>query len=420
MQPKKLATILVEAGLVTRLVIDSTLAKLKRGDALADRLVSDGRVAELDVLQAVSHALGCRFVSSQRLAQTAVGPSTLEFLPAEVARRALVLPLAFEPASRVLAVVAADPLRVAKGEGLEALRRAGQVVIHLALPSAVRAAIGRLYNASPRSTTPRLPVGLCPHCKGPYFENQLECVRCGLLLDGSLRGSEGHDPQLVRALLAVPTGVHRVPSLAQVLEGPTRRGPAVVLDDADGVTLAATIEVMRSLSELEAFMVASLEPAATVRSVIERSGLTPLEGRSVLASLAQRDVVRITKEAVRVTNQPPATVRLAKMSLTRMAPVEGSMKSTEEAATENSLQLALSLERRGEVDGALKVLNIAIARTKRPAPLYNRLALVLAGHRRDFVQAETLLKKAVQLEPENTVYQANLAKVLMQAASRRK
>ena len=86
---------------------------------------------------------------------------------------------------------------------------------------------------------------------------------------------------------------------------------------------------------------------------------------------------------------------------------------------ENSLQSALALERRGEVDGAITVLKIAISRSPKPAALYNRLALVLLHQRKDARQAEELIQKAMELEPENRVYKENLARVLAFAAGAR-
>jgi len=86
---------------------------------------------------------------------------------------------------------------------------------------------------------------------------------------------------------------------------------------------------------------------------------------------------------------------------------------------ESVLERAISLERRGEVDGAIHVLKRAIAQVKEPAALCNKLALILVNQRRDFHQAEELLNKAIELEPDNAVYQQNLFKVVGLAAERR-
>ncbi len=86
-------------------------------------------------------------------------------------------------------------------------------------------------------------------------------------------------------------------------------------------------------------------------------------------------------------------------------------------AAKSALEAAVALERRGEVDGAIEVLKRAIARVPQPAPLYNKLALIVLNQRRAFRQAEELLNKAMELEPDNSVYQQNLMKVYELAAS---
>jgi hypothetical protein len=86
---------------------------------------------------------------------------------------------------------------------------------------------------------------------------------------------------------------------------------------------------------------------------------------------------------------------------------------------ESVLERAISLERRGEVDGAIHVLKRAITQVKEPAALCNKLALILVNQRKDYRQAEELLNKAIELEPENAVYQQNLFKIIGMAAERK-
>ncbi|MBX5484333.1 MAG: hypothetical protein IRZ16_21130 [Myxococcaceae bacterium] len=81
------------------------------------------------------------------------------------------------------------------------------------------------------------------------------------------------------------------------------------------------------------------------------------------------------------------------------------------------LQRAIAHERNGDIARAIDVLQRGIARVRKPAPLYNKLALILVAQRRDHRRAEELLKKALALEPENAVYQQNLFKVAALSAS---
>ncbi len=83
---------------------------------------------------------------------------------------------------------------------------------------------------------------------------------------------------------------------------------------------------------------------------------------------------------------------------------------------ESVIATAVTMERRGDLDGAIYVLKKGIAQLPQPGPLYNKLALILIHQRRDFRQAEELLHRALELEPENEVYEKNLYKVVTLAA----
>jgi tetratricopeptide (TPR) repeat protein len=84
---------------------------------------------------------------------------------------------------------------------------------------------------------------------------------------------------------------------------------------------------------------------------------------------------------------------------------------------ESILQKAISLEQSGDVDGAIKVLERAISRFKKPGPLYNKLAVIVLNQGKDYSRSEELLKKALEHEPDNAVYQQNLFKVVALAAT---
>ncbi len=79
------------------------------------------------------------------------------------------------------------------------------------------------------------------------------------------------------------------------------------------------------------------------------------------------------------------------------------------------LAMALRFEQAGSLDKAVEVLSAAMEKARRPAPLLNRLALVIA-QRQDFKTAEKLLKRETALEPKVEAYEKNLFKVLALAA----
>jgi tetratricopeptide (TPR) repeat protein len=83
---------------------------------------------------------------------------------------------------------------------------------------------------------------------------------------------------------------------------------------------------------------------------------------------------------------------------------------------EPTLQVALRMEQGGRFNEAIRFLENAIARSPDAPSLYNRLAIILMRERADFRRAEMLLRKAVELAPENRVYAMNLTQVLSRAA----
>ncbi|MDY7228605.1 tetratricopeptide repeat protein [Hyalangium rubrum] len=120
----------------------------------------------------------------------------------------------------------------------------------------------------------------------------------------------------------------------------------------------------------------------------------------------------------RIPSTPPPIAKPPPRSSATPPPLQepaNASRSTER--TEDFLQRAIRLEREGQVDRAIEVLKRGLARASSPAPLYNKLALILVNQRKDFSQASELLEQAVELEPNNPVFQQNLLKVVALAAS---
>lgn len=81
-----------------------------------------------------------------------------------------------------------------------------------------------------------------------------------------------------------------------------------------------------------------------------------------------------------------------------------------EAARDLYLQ-AEQAEMQGDIDASVRKL-IQALETAREAVIFNRLGVVLATRKRDFVGARRCLEEAVRLAPENPAYVHNLSKVL--------
>ncbi len=289
------------------------------------------------------------------------------------------------------------------------------------------------------------------------------------------------EPSIVRALLAPPerrpTGdIPAVPSPRARDDGPTARY-TVPMDEQTYPRLRGGVELASRLHDFEAYVVSFVDGMSNVPTVAKASHLSEIEVHVVLKSLLEHGVVELHREPLApgasVLDEEPTTdhgwyedVRLSaehprplgltpppppppeppplpapkapppvtpSRGLARpvapMAPLQkvtGAGPPRKEALDpapapagrpENAIERAVALERRGEIDGAIHVLRRAIAGVHHPGPLFNKLALILVHQRKDFRQAEELLRKAMALEPENRIYEQNLFKVLALAAS---
>ncbi len=109
----------------------------------------------------------------------------------------------------------------------------------------------------------------------------------------------------------------------------------------------------------------------------------------------------------------------------RVDPAEASAPSKEQqqqtfadVMARDSLQVALRMEQSGRLDEAIRFLEKSISQSPDAPSLYNRLGIVLMRERSDYRRAEVLIRKAIELAPENTVYATNLQQVLSRQALR--
>jgi type IV pilus assembly protein PilB len=258
----------------------------------------------------------------------------------------------------------------------------------------------------------------CPSCNGEISPGHFVCPRCELIVDSTPVERAPEPPRetsVVFGLLSPLQGALESPAGPFPLPDEYRDPSAGV--DADESTVEFTalpdlacIPVVvgeldptrHALSSFEAYVVSLIDGVSSLEQVGEAAGLLPVEIQSVIHSLAVRKVVRAEKAA-------PAPER---STLGKMQPVKQiSFVSSPSQPPIAPLQQAIALERRGDFNGAIEILERAIAHANHPAPLYNRLALVLVKERRAFAAAEALLTKALQLEPKNAVYEENLFKV---------
>jgi len=241
------------------------------------------------------------------------------------------------------------------------------------------------------------------------------CPACELIVDFApvkKAPQPVHEPSIVRALLSPPEAALE-PATATPPAPPRRAGSARAsppVATSRFVRLASESDIPRvtlaldsgrpQLSSLEAFVVSLVDGRSTVEQIGSLAGLWPIELQSVLHTLLARDFVRIAP-------QPP------------VLPPPLPRRGRPPRAEPQDLQRAIDLERQGRSEEAIAVLESAIARSSDSAPLYNRLALALVREYRNFDRAAALLRRAIELDPENGTFRENFKRISAGASAMR-
>ena len=246
----------------------------------------------------------------------------------------------------------------------------------------------------------------CPQCGAPAQEDDFQCERCELILNpDSVTGESGAyfaitaDPSsVVRAMLSPParTLSREIPA-APVTR---RRSEPEVTTPFEAPRSEVTPRVVASidlalspLDPFEAYLASFIDGKLSALELARVAGLGEIEVVTVLHSLKSRGVVELLVPAVKPVSDKAA----------------GPIPTPDRP--EGQLQKAIILERHGQFEQAIEVLRSAIASAPKAAALYHKLGMALLTHRRDFKQAEELMRKALRLEPGNPVYRHNLDKV---------
>jgi hypothetical protein len=264
---------------------------------------------------------------------------------------------------------------------------------------------------------------LCPSCGSRATEDDFQCPHCELILnpDGPTDehaiplGEDEVEPSVVRALLSPPqrTLSREIPAPPQpgaLPDGKVTARFSLPMNEWTMPRVVAGVDLaLKPMHPFEAYVLSFIDGKQSIRGISLAAKLAEIEVQVVVKSLVERGAVKV---------EPPTAPAQAPVQR-RVMPLQELTAHAPPAAAEGVLQQAISLERKGQVDGAISVLKRAMSRVPNAAPLYNKLALILISHRRDYKEAEDLLKRALALEPENAVYQQNLYKVVGLAASKR-
>ncbi|NNC19205.1 general secretion pathway protein GspE [Corallococcus exiguus] len=453
---RKLGEQLVLDGVLTPEVLSRALARQKEtGLKLGECLVRLG-VDETPVLRLLAQELKTRFVSTEKLAQAKVDAALLERVPVRLAEGFDFMPLRL--VQDALYVAISEPQRQRALEEIAKTVGVAQVLPFVAVRRSIRAAIRKHYYADAHAFEHPPEDLACPHCGASCKPGDFQCARCELLLVRSVEDLPPRDNvSLVRALLTRPeqTGARGVPRppqqeatrvvTFQAHAQPKTKGPPV-----RPVIVASLDLVNRPLSPFEAYVLSFVDGRTALADMAMITQLTELELRAVFESLSERGVTKLvgtlasaevafTGDGVPAFSREPKTVPpaaaakvaaapAARTQAPRQAPMPSvSLASAltskppsvapapvarKEDAQEEVLQRVVRLEQAGKMAEALDLLERSIGLLPKPAPLYNRMGMIILNHQRDYERASAFFKMASDLEPENSVYTMNLYSVL--------
>jgi type IV pilus assembly protein PilB len=464
---RKLGEQLISEGVLKPELLARALERQKAtGLKLGECLVRLG-LDETPVLRVLAQEFKTRFVSTAKLAQAKIEAALIEKVPVRLAEGFDFVPLRLDEAG-VLYVAIAEPQRQRAIEEIARTVGVKRVLPFVAVRRSIRAAIRKHYYADAQAFEQMSDDDACPHCGATVSPNDFQCTRCELLLVRSPDELHNRDNvSLVRALISeperqitaeVPVNPHmaktrasayvpdpatakKVPiiigELSGVLEKPLHPFEAYVLSVVDGRTSIADISRITQLSEVELLAIfdslgerqftqlsgPEVKPAAAPRLGPEprSAGAAPAAAPAPAPRLgpepkSTRSQAAATHPPSPPRSQPPSPQVPTSPPVPEPAPGKAASPGVAQphgrSQEDGIIQRAVQLERSGRIEEAIELLEAGISKLSKPAPLYNRLGMILLNQRQDYTRATKLFQKAADLEPDNSTYMMNLYTVL--------
>lgn len=268
----------------------------------------------------------------------------------------------------------------------------------------------------------------CPDCGDIYPEDVFNCPGCEVILSLSLddREIEPRESTVIMRMIAPPDASLDPPEVthagAEVTEAKQATSPTIRMpypDPREGIPVVMTgADLLSSgLTVFEAFVVSHVDGRSTIEMLRPTLGLSRLEFAVVLNTLKVKGILRVEAPPDPQPKRKPPPVPEAALEQPVTSKARG-LAVNLDPGQRNPLEEAIRLERAGKLALSLRVLEKAIAASADPAPLYNRMAIVLLKENRDCGRAESLVRKAIDLDGDNPAYTHNLYKILCLAASK--
>ncbi|WP_224248860.1 GspE/PulE/PilB domain-containing protein [Hyalangium gracile] len=414
---RKLGEQLVSEGVLTPAMLARALERQKAtGQKLGECLVRLG-LDETPVLRLLAQEFKTRFVSTAKLAQARIEPALIERVPVRLAEGFDFMPLRLDDAGG-LYVAIAEPQRQRAVEEICRTVGVSRVLPFVAVRRAIRAAIRKHYYADAQAFEHMPDDDACPHCGAPIMEGDFQCARCELLL---VRSPDDLPPRdnvsLVRALLTSPER-----QMAREVPAPPHLDKTRVSSFSPDAAVVARIPRIiggldiaeKPLNPFEAYILSFVDGRTSISDIARITSLSGVELHAIFESLAERGITQLASPAPAPTRSPPPPAPARSPSPPPAPPPAPAAPAAPrgEDATQGVLQRVVQLERSGKIEEAIETLERGISQQPRPAPLYNRLGMILLNQRRDYAKATALFQKAADLDPDNSTYMMNLYTVL--------
>lgn len=432
---RKLGEQLVSEGVLKPDMLARALERQKAtGQKLGECLVRLG-LDETPVLRLLAQEFKTRFVSTAKLSQAKIEPSLLEKIPVRLAEGFDFVPLRLDEAG-VLYVAIAEPQRQRAIEEIARTVGVKQVLPFVAVRRSIRAAIRKHYYADAQAFEHMPDDESCPHCGAPVSKDDFQCERCELLLIRSPDELQKQDNvSLVRALIAPPDKKITTERPVHPLMDKTR--VSGYAHDPERSKLVPIITggllsfVEKPLHPFEAYVLSFVDGRTPLSDIAKVTSLSDVELHAIFESLCEREITQLTtppekpapaprpapevrssKPAAKAASTPAQAPASAKSAPAQPAVAAPAPVSATDNAADGVIQRAVQLERSGKIEEAIAVLDQGISKLPQPAPLYNRLGMILLNQRKDYERASALFQKAADLDPDNSAYMMNLYTVL--------
>jgi response regulator RpfG family c-di-GMP phosphodiesterase len=282
---KKVGNLLLKLGLLKPEDFEKAIQAAETAhQRIEDTIIELGIANEQDVLKTLATHHKTRFVSTEKLSKADINRATLEMVPRQVAETFQVYPVMFDPQSRALSLVTADPDDAETLRQIQITSGAKEIRAFVARPAGVRAAIAKSYGGDIHA------FALLDRNAHAQFSAMLDVYERNVVSDVSMTAALARESS--------DKGRERVLSEADMKQGQTRAG-AQTAGAKGGVSnddMLELLNVMVSLLENSRpdLRGHSAHVARLTRRMLERINVAASSLAGVVAAAYMHDIGKMS------------------------------------------------------------------------------------------------------------------------------